>query len=212
MTQFDLSLWLQDKSRKVVTRNGRSVRILDYNLKGDKRICIAVNDKTQESITTVDEEGHCLRDGLGWHESPFDLFFADEEEELTEFEKEYKNLYTEGYADGQAGSKPLSDKVLKECAIDLLDLARKELQPEFDKELDKAYKSRDEVVYLQGYDRGKQDALKDLPKWKKAHEHKEFPLHVCVMDENMYPILDTEVNEDEYYIELEDLKTLSKEE
>ena len=70
-----------------------------------------------------------------------------EEEELTEFEQEYKKLYTEGYDDGQAGSKPLSDKVLKECAKELLDLARKELQPEFDKEMDKMLAETDKVVY-----------------------------------------------------------------
>jgi hypothetical protein len=56
------------------------------------------------------------------------------------------------------------------------------------------------------------ELLKSLPKWKEAHEHKEFPLHVCVMDENMYPFLDTEANEGDYYIELSDLKTLPKEE
>ena len=50
-----------------------------------------------------------------------------EKGELTEFEQEYEKLYTEGYADGQAGSKPLSDKVLKECAAELLNLARNEI-------------------------------------------------------------------------------------
>lgn len=92
MEQFSLEKWLQNKSRKVVTRDEREVRILDYNLKGDKHICIAVDDKTQESVTTVDEDGHCLRDKTGWHESNFDLFFADEEEELTEFEKCVQNI------------------------------------------------------------------------------------------------------------------------
>ena len=81
MEQFSLEKYLENPSRKVVTRDGRPVRILDYNLKGNKMICIAVDDETQESITTVDEDGHCLRDKTGWHESNFDLFFADEKEE-----------------------------------------------------------------------------------------------------------------------------------
>lgn len=88
MEHFSLEKYLETPNRKVVTRDGREVRILDYNLKGDKRICIAVDDKTQESITTVDGDGHCLRDKTGWHESNFDLFLADEAEKLTEFEKE----------------------------------------------------------------------------------------------------------------------------
>ena len=58
----------------------------------------------------------------------------------------------------------------------------------------------------------RKEVLKSLPRWKKASEHKEFDVHVCVMDEDMYPYLDTEVNEGEYYIELSDLKTLPKEE
>ena len=66
---------------------------------------------------------------------------------------------------------------------------------------------------MQGaYELGKQDALKGLPKWKKATKCKEFEVHVCVMDEDMYPYLDTEVHKGEYYIELDDLKTLPKEE
>lgn len=81
MKQFNLSEYLKNPNRKLVTRDGRPARILDYNLKGYKTICVAVDDKTQESVITVDEVGHSLRDEYRWHESKFDLFFADDEEQ-----------------------------------------------------------------------------------------------------------------------------------
>jgi len=34
--KFDLSLWLKDKSRKVVTRDGRSVRIVCWDKLDDR--------------------------------------------------------------------------------------------------------------------------------------------------------------------------------
>lgn len=40
--QFDLSLWLQDKSRKVVTRDGNPVRIVCWDLKSCKPIIAAI--------------------------------------------------------------------------------------------------------------------------------------------------------------------------
>lgn len=123
MEQFNLDKWLQDKSRKVVTRDGRPVRILDYNLKGDEPICIAVDDKTQEFITTVDEDGHCLKDKTGWHESNFDLFFADEEED--EFET---TMISFSHAMFEYLLESTNVKVdVKAWKNKLLDLARKEI-------------------------------------------------------------------------------------
>ena len=95
-------------------------------------------------------------------------------------------------------------------------MARKELQPEFDKELDKAYKTQDDAVYRNGYAQGKQDTLKatleSLPKWKKATKTKNFDNHVILFEDKDRVVLTTEIYEDEYYIELDDLKTLPKEE
>ena len=55
--------------------------------------------------------------------------------------------------------KSLKDRWAKE----LLDIARKQFEPE----LEQAYKNADEVQYRRGYEKGKADALKDMPKWKK---------------------------------------------
>ena len=57
-----------------------------------------------------------------------DLFIVTPEPELTEFEQEYKRLYLEGYNDGNAGSKPLSDEVLIDTTAELLELAKEELR------------------------------------------------------------------------------------
>ena len=123
MEQFSLEKYLENPNREIVTRDGRPVRILDYNLKGDKCICIAVDDKTQESITTVDVNGHCLIDGNGWHESNFDLFFADEERGLTEFEKAISEFIQKLTFNGNV----LPSKDIKGYAKSLLDLARKKI-------------------------------------------------------------------------------------
>ncbi len=188
MEQFSLEKYLENQSRKVVTRDGRPVRILDYNLKGDKHICIAVDDEIQESITAVDINGHCLIDGNGWHESNFDLFFADEEEELTEFEKQLGVYiyFTKLSCEFNKEEK----KYIRDAANTLLNLARKELEkdiehsavefaksymedvnPSFEKVKESEELWKWKMSCLKGvnkaYAKGKQDALKDLPKWKK---------------------------------------------
>lgn len=82
----------------------------------------------------------------------------------------------------------------------LLDLARKELQPEFDKEMDKTLAETDKIVYQ----KGKQDALKDMPKWKKVDSNPA---------KFQYNLQGTRLYKDgEYYIELSDLEALPKEE
>ena len=117
------------------------------------------------------------------------------------------------------------DFELKRFAKGILDLAKKELKSEHrlsedtpsstETEEEREAKIKSTVDYekglYDGYEQGKQDALKDLPKWKKSYETKGFEVHVCVIDEDMDPFLDTVVNEGEYYIELSDLKTLPKE-
>lgn len=187
MKQFNLNEWLQDKSRKVVTRDGREV---DIYYSPTSRISL-IGRTSDNYIYQYTKDGFQCDT---FNQAKNDLFFADEEEELTEFEKALSDII--GF--WQQGNHVSKD--IKIDAKNLLDLAREK-------------DWREPVgAYKNGYEQGKQDALKDLPKWKKAHEHKEFPLHVCVIDENMYPFLDTEVNEGDYYIELSDLKTLPKEE
>lgn len=162
MEQFSLDKWLQDKSRKVITRDGREVEILKTNCKGKIPMIVLYDDNDVRWVTANGK----IKDN---QDTCSDLFFADEEEELTEFEKELQIIISEASHwtsdDGNISTYcQFGDKEIKKISGQLLDLARKELQPEFN----------DSAMYRSGYEQGKQDALKvkvalkSLPKWKRV--------------------------------------------
>lgn len=203
MEQFSLEKYLENPQRKVVTRQGRPVRIICTDRKHTQTWPIVALESydSGEFVLYADDKG---RTDLA-NENIHDLFFADEEEELTEFEKtmiqfshERNALIQFEHTEGERNTH------LHKYSKKLLDLARKELGL--------VDNTCGEYALNEAYKQGKQDALKDLPKWKRAIENKEFEKHVCVMDYYMSPFLDTEVNEGDYYIELSDLKNLPKEE
>ena len=203
MEQFSLEQWLQDKSRKVVTRDGREVRIIcwDRNTTYWKIVGLVTSpDGSTENPYTYDVNGNesdgCL------HDHRNDLFFADNEE-LTEFEKVVQSILNEPHFQ--------DIEAVKQFSNNLLDLARKELQPEFDKELDEAYKTRDEVVYLEGYDKGHEDVLKDLPKWKKINHSVDLDEYVCVIDFDGTVVTTDVLEKGDYFIKLNELLKLPKE-
>ena len=209
MEQFNLDIWLKDRSRKVVTRDGRPVRIVCWDCKNEQPIiALTLEPKIGIEIPRMYSSNGVYHSRI---ESSCDLFFADEENELNEFEKQlgvyiyYPKLSCEFDEDEK--------KYIRDAAKTLLDLARKELEENYyTKVLD------DRVVFKSGlnatdlqtaYDMGKQDALKDLPKWKKATEYKDFEINeACILDDNIYPIIATNVNIGEYYLELDELKNL----
>ena len=51
----------------------------------------------------------------------------------------------------------------------------------------------------------------DLLKWKKATKHKDLKKHVAILEEGKV-LLSNYLEKGDYYIDLEDLKTLPKEE
>lgn len=125
MERFNLNTWLEDKSRKIVTRDGKQARIICYDVKQGKDDCyvpiIALVDKGEEigeMSYYYSEDGSFLRNPNQTHN--LDLFFADEEEELTDFEK--------------AVEKTMPYKIpiymLKSTSQQLLELARKEIEKE----------------------------------------------------------------------------------
>lgn len=168
MQQFLLEKYLENPSRKVVTRRGNPVRIICTDRKhGEDDLPIVFLEESNggEFLLTCKSNG---RDGSSKdYDTQYDLFFADEEEEWTEFEKAiYIDICTivtacNGNVYGDKELKP----IVKGIAKDLLDLARKELESERDRTCEEAILSQ---VYSEGYEQGKQDALKDLPKWKKS--------------------------------------------
>lgn len=151
---------------RVETKVGCPVRIVCWDMACELPILglVLLNDEKAEEIAVgFTNEGTNL---LG--EPLYDkLFIITPGPELTEFEKGCIRLYQEGRDDGLAGDN-LSDEILKESAAELLELARKELEPEVLERLDAAYKNQDEVVYENGKRDGKAEALKDLPRWKKC--------------------------------------------
>lgn len=152
MKEFNLSEWLQDKSRKVTTRLGnREVRIICYDRKNDnnKPIITLMIDPDGNEYTTFHTKNGFVCETEKYIDKR-DLFFADEEEELTELQKTIEEI-------------------------------------------------------------GREYALKDLPKWKKATEDKEFDRRVLLLEDDKV-VIATCVFKDEYYIELNDLRTLPKEE
>lgn len=86
-------------------------------------------------------------------------------------------------------------------------MARKELQLEFDKEIDKTLAETDKIVYQ----KGQQNVLKSLPKWKKTvqdyyHQGNIPCTNPTISGDEEYLIVGT------YEIKISDLETLPKEE
>ena len=132
MEQFSLEKYLENTSRKVVTRDGREVEIVKYNIKGTHFPVLYVisNEDGSQEPCECSKSGMCQFDNT---QSSTDLFFADDEEELTEFEKAiYLYICTIVTAcDGNVyGDKELKP-IVKGIAKELLDLARKELEANY---------------------------------------------------------------------------------
>ena len=85
MQQFDLDTWLKNKSREIVTRIGKPVRIVCWDSPNKVFPIVGFIDNEPE-IFTWDCFGYCRE---GHIENENDLFFVDEEDkELTEFNDE----------------------------------------------------------------------------------------------------------------------------
>lgn len=108
MKKFSLDKWLQDKSHKVVTRSGVEAEIIH-----DKYPLVAIINGVAYNF---DNDGK-FQSNKSNHK--YDLFFADEEEKLNEFEKVVQSMLNEPHFQ--------DIEVVKQFSKTLLDLARKEL-------------------------------------------------------------------------------------
>ncbi len=130
MKRFNLDTWLQNKSRKICTRDGRIVRIIctDANEETPIAALVTVNDMGRDKLATA----LYTKDGrYGGGNSYYDLFFADEDDELTELQKTleedcdcYVNLYNDGTT-----REELREWIKCWCNS-IIDLARKEIEKE----------------------------------------------------------------------------------
>lgn len=128
MKQFNLNEYFKDINQKVVTREGRQVRIIctDAPVK---------NYPIAGYVLGIDEKWHgpysWSRDGDREIASPVpsanDLFFLDKEENMTEFEKEVKDLM-DSLCDDE---NTISESCAKIIAQRFLDIARKQFKTDF---------------------------------------------------------------------------------
>lgn len=229
MEQFSLEKWLQDKSRKVVTRDGKEVELF-YSTTSK----IPLIGKVSDSVFSVLHQ--YTKDGFQcdtMNQAKNDLFFADEEEEMTIFEKRFIDLIRFWMSGNTNPEENLIQSRFD--AKELLDLARKELEkdiersavefakfymedvnPSFEKVQESEELWKWKMSCLRGvnkaYTQGKQDTMKDLPNFTKAKENRCLPYYVVKFDKDGNIILSDIVYEGEYFIMLQSLKTLPKEE
>lgn len=193
MEQFSLEKYLENPSRKVVTRNGKPIRIICWDLKCNTPIIAAIQwNQEREDCYCYNTVGRCAN-----NEGELDLFFANEEEKLTEFEKELQIIISEASHwtsdDGSISTYcQFGDKEIKKISGQILDLARKELEKEVG---DKCWEA---------HLKGEEEALKDLPKWKKANDN--LRLNAIVPH-----LLDDVLYWKGYYIWMKELEKLPKE-
>ena len=88
MEQFSLEKYLANPSRKVVTRDGKNVRILctDRKLDSKEVVGLTMNNDGTEGLLSWSKQGK----SLSLNNSSFDLFFAPEKHEG------WVNVYEEG--------------------------------------------------------------------------------------------------------------------
>ena len=157
---FDIKYRPEIESGKysVQTTDGRNVRIICWDKASNDRFDIIALVPTLEGDTETcqiyDTRGVLIANPRG---EKFKLVILTDEPELSAFEKRYAELCNIPLFETEA--------IRKDAAV-LLDLARKELEPEVLKRLDEAYKNQDEVVYENGKRDGKAEILKNLPVWK----------------------------------------------
>lgn len=96
MEQFNLDTWLKNPNRKVTTRLGnREVRIICYDRKNNnnKPIITLMIDPDGNEYTTFHTKNGFV-DETEKYIDKRDLFFADKEEKLTEFEEQLASILT----------------------------------------------------------------------------------------------------------------------
>ena len=114
MKQFNLEEYRNNPSRKIVTRDGRNVRIICTDRRGDYPI-IALTEKQGNDEETLDAFKENGRWALVGKESIHDLFFAPEKHEG------WTNIYRDIYMGTHAGpifnSKEEAERDVREYSL-----------------------------------------------------------------------------------------------
>lgn len=97
MKQFNLEEYLKNPNRKLVTRDGKSVRIICFDRKGVNYPIMALidNEKGSEYLMTYNSNGKSY---CSMTDEPYDLFFAPEKKEC------WINIYKDSYGSPRTGT------------------------------------------------------------------------------------------------------------
>lgn len=172
---------------KVETELGNPAIVMDWewNNNGEKCLAVKIPGHGKDSGLLYNYNGK--KAGF-FPEEGGDLLIVTPEPELTEFEKALESFYNHHLQVCTYDNQGTVEDSLHDGASKLLSIARKQLQPEIDAEIEKAYKTADEVMYRKGKEDGivearnditarivalkqakdrAEEALKDLPRWKR---------------------------------------------
>lgn len=157
---------------KVETRNGLPVRIICWDRKyGYPIVGLAYEKATGcESYVSAYEDGTTSTNGK--MELSDDLFIVTPEEELTKFEKVVKGRLWRTLEYSETFRKD-ENKWTRELAAEFLALAEKEIAKGHEHDVyipEDTYYEQLKKQWEDGYDKGKTETLKDLPRWKKIKE------------------------------------------
>jgi hypothetical protein len=145
---FDISYRekIESGEASVVTRDGRPVKILLWDAASVWPIVARIDDRT--FVKQYKENG------LRAEEDEDDLFILVDDP-LSEFEERLGQIIIPTWDITKECQDCQGDvDSIRQWSAELLDLARKALRPEFDEELEQAYKNQDDVVYRRGYEEG----------------------------------------------------------
>lgn len=230
MEQFTLEKYLKNPNRKVVTRRGNPVRIICTDRKhGEDTLPIVFLEESPDGIgeflLSCRADGTCDN-----YDTPYDLFFADEKEKkLTEFEKAMIQFSHE--RNSLIQFEHTTEEInahLHKYSKKLLDLATKEIRKEQQEKLGTLEMPIDvtELYYIKGkqdageakvkelvaeFEKGRQEALKSLPKWKKINHSVDLDEYVCVIDFDGTVVTTDILEKGDYFIKLNELLKLPKE-
>lgn len=180
---------------KVILDCGVKAEILAWDKPGEYPIvCMAKKEGAIPFRTNSNGIAYHYPEGSNYS----DLFIITPELELTDWQKFISGcLQKYGLLDCGA-----ADRIAKECSVELLELATKELAPTFG------------AKYMNGYENGinygRAKALKDLPRWRKIGRGSNYSLDTKFIINGRYLEMTDTIN-DVFEVALSELEKLPKE-
>lgn len=238
---FDIKYRLQIESGeyKVKIRDGRPARIICWEAKGCQPIIVLIRSAVnaeEEVVLQLCADGRFSSDGV---ETLYDLFIVTPEEELSEFEHRLCEFvsYIMSLVWYNKGLKLTNEQIIKGWEEDILTLAKQQLlqsgelltQEHHEKLMETQYNETLEGVKKNWrdyftpqavtdiYNAGRNDVLKDLPRWKRIMDNGKVDANgchytdsLCLIKQGWYRVLSegTLVSGDAKYLSVADLEKL----